>query len=128
MRRREALQQFGLVATLASTSGCAAILGGGSQTHDDGDRRRSGNLKNEGIEVKEGEKGKLVVIVTVENTGERKDSATLKTSVTIGESVHEKRRKVTVPGGESKAVTVVMPVDYAKYENASRTSIDLDLQ
>lgn len=128
MRRRKALQRFGLAATLASTGGCAAILGGGPQTTDDGDRKRSGTLENQNISVEKGKEGKLVVIVTVKNTGEKKTSATLKTSVTIDDSVHEKRPRITVPGGESKDISVVLPVDYSKYENASRTSVDLNLK
>ncbi|WP_458188723.1 hypothetical protein [Haladaptatus sp. NG-WS-4] len=128
MRRREALQQFGLVATLASTGGCAAILRGGSQTPKDGDRRRAGSLKTQNFRVEEGENGKLVIVATVKNDGEKKSSATLKISVTIDDSVHEKRPKVTVPGGEEKEFSIVMPVDYSRYENASRTSTDLNLQ
>ncbi|WP_227376566.1 hypothetical protein [Haladaptatus halobius] len=128
MRRRKALQRFGLVATLASTGGCAAILGGGGQRSGDGDRKRSGTLENRNISVEKGEKGKLVVVVTVKNTGEKKASATLKTSVTIDDSLHEKRTKVTVPGSESKDISVVLPVDYSRYDNASRTSVDLDLK
>ncbi|GAA0199370.1 hypothetical protein [Haladaptatus pallidirubidus] len=129
MRRRKALQQFGLVAALASTGGCASILGGGNQTNDDGDRARSGDLETIGIDgITEGESGNLVVVVNIKNHGDSKSSAPLKVSATIDGTVHEKTPKVTVPGGQTKAVRIPFEVEYAKYDEASRTSIDLDLR
>ncbi|WP_435153812.1 hypothetical protein [Haladaptatus sp. DFWS20] len=129
MRRREALQQFGLVAAIASTGGCAAILGGGNQTPNDGDRKVSGSLETVGINgVTEGDEGNLVVSVSIKNTGDSKESATLKVSAEIDDTVHEKSPKVTVPAGKTKEVKIPFEVKYAKYEEASRTSISLDLQ
>ncbi|WP_266077235.1 hypothetical protein [Haladaptatus caseinilyticus] len=129
MRRRKALQRFGLVAVAASSGGCAAILGGGNQKADDGDRRVSGNLETVSINgVREGDSGNLVVAVSIKNNGDDTASATLKVSTIIGETVHEKSPKVTVPGGQTKEVTIPFEVKYAKYENASHTTVNLDLQ
>ncbi|WP_049970613.1 hypothetical protein [Haladaptatus cibarius] len=128
MRRRNALQQFGLVAALASTGGCASILGGGSES-DDGDRARSGDLETIGIDsIVEGDNGNLVVVVNIENHGDSQSSAKLNVAATIGETVHEKTPEVTVPGGQTKGVRIPFEVEYSKYEEASRTSIDLDLK
>ncbi|MFB9804023.1 hypothetical protein ACFFQF_16005 [Haladaptatus pallidirubidus] len=101
----------------------------GNQTNDDGDRARSGDLETIGIDgITEGESGNLVVVVNIKNHGDSKSSAPLKVSATIDGTVHEKTPKVTVPGGQTKAVRIPFEVEYAKYDEASRTSIDLDLR
>ncbi len=127
MRRRKALQQFGLLATAASTGGCAAILGGGNQTNDDGDRKRSGSLESKDISFEKGDNNNLVVIVSVKNNGDSKSSATLKVSVVIDDATHELKPKVTVPGGKTKDVRVPFEVAYSKYTDGSQTSIDINL-
>ncbi|WP_231183234.1 hypothetical protein [Haladaptatus sp. DYF46] len=128
MRRRDALQQFGLVATFAATSGCAAILGGRGGNSDDGDRSRAGNLKSVKIRPTEGNDGKLVVVVTIRNEGDKEESADLKVSATIDDGVHETEPTVSVPGKKTKDVKVPLPVTYKKYDEANSTSIDIDLQ
>jgi hypothetical protein len=127
MRRRDALQQFGLVASLAATSGCAAILGGRGGNTDDGDRRRAGNLESIKIRPKEGDNGNLVVVVTVQNHGSKKESATLKVTTTLDDVVHEMEPEITVPGNESKDVNVPFEVTYEKYDAANKSAIDIDL-
>lgn len=127
MRRRDALQQFGLVASLAATSGCAAILGGRGGNTDDGDKKRSGDLESIKIRPKEGENGNLLVVVTVQNHGSKKQSATLKVTATTDGAVHEMEPKISVPGNESKDVHVPFEVTYEKYDNANKSSISINL-
>lgn len=128
MRRRESLQKLGLVVSLTSMSGCAAILGGRSNNQDDGNRKRSGNLESVQLRPKEGKNDNLVVVVTVKNNGEKKESADLKVSVTIDGTVHERTPKITVPGGEKKEITVPFELEYDKYTGGQTTSIDIDLK
>ncbi len=128
MRRRESLQKLGLVISLTSLSGCAAILGGRGNKQDDGDRKQSGNLESVQLRPKEGKDDNLVVLVTVKNKGTKKESADLKVSVTIDGTVHERTPKITVPGGEKKKITVPFELKYEKFTDADRTSIDLNLK
>ncbi|WP_327052369.1 hypothetical protein [Halomicrococcus gelatinilyticus] len=129
MHRRDALQRIGLVAAVASTSGCAAIIEGGPDRKPrDGDRKRSGNLESTNIiPPYEDEDGNVVVGVTITNNGDEQASATLEASLEIGESVHEKSTTVTVPGGESKDVTITYDLDFETYENADTKGIDFNL-
>lgn len=128
MRRREALQTLG-VAVLGSASGCTAILGGGTGDGGDGNRKRSGNL--ESMEIKGPEKGNdgnLVVVVAVKNKGEKKTSAKLEVTVTLGETVHVGNEKASIPGGERQDVRVAFDMKYTKWERASSRSIDVNLK
>ncbi|MFH5798723.1 hypothetical protein [Haladaptatus sp. CMAA 1911] len=127
MRRRDALRQFGLVASLAATSGCAAILGGRGGNSDDGDKKRSGDLESVKIRPKENDDGNLVVVVTVQNHGSEKESATLKVTTTVDGVVHLMDPEITVPGNESKDVHVPFEVTYEKYDSAGKSSIDINL-
>ncbi len=127
MRRRDALQQFGLVASLAATSGCAAILGGRGGNTDDGDKKRSGNLESVKIRPTENDDGNLVVVVTIQNHGSKKESATLKVTATTDGVVHLMDPEITVPGNESKDVHVPFEVTYEKYDNANKSSISINL-
>ncbi|GKZ12124.1 hypothetical protein [Haladaptatus sp. T7] len=128
MRRRDALQQFGLVAALASTGGCAAILGGRGGNQDDGDRSRAGNLESLKIRPKKGDDGNLVVVVTIQNHGDSEESAELEVTADLNDVVHEMNPTVTVPGKETKDVEVPFEVTYEKYSEASSTSISINLK
>ncbi|WP_433624412.1 hypothetical protein [Halomicrococcus sp. NG-SE-24] len=130
MRRRDALQRLGLVAVLGSTGGCAAILEGGQEKKSsDDDPKRSGSLETMKIlGPRKGENDNLVVATEIKNHGEKKSSATLDVTVEIDDTVHNRDHRVTVPGGERKEVEVPLEVKYAKYENADKRSISLDLQ
>lgn len=127
MRRREALQQIGLVASLASTGGCAAIIGGRGDGRDDGNRKRSGNLESVRLQPTKGGDDNLVVVVTVRNEGDSKESADLKVSVSLNDALHERTPRITVPGGEEKDIKVPYKIPYEEYRS-SKSSISIDLK
>jgi len=129
MHRRDALQRIGLVAAVASTSGCAAIIEGGPERKPrDGDRKRSGNLETITLHPpSKSDYGNVVVGATIRNNGDNQESATLEARLEIGETIHEKSTKVTVPGGESKDVDITYDIDFETYETAERTGIEFNL-
>ncbi len=127
MRRREALQQVGLVVSLASTSGCAAILGGRGNNKDDGDSVRSGHLESLGLRPTKGKNGNLVVVVTVKNKGKKKESTDLRVTVSSNGAVHERTPTISVSAGETKDIKVSFEMSYEKYSSA-KSSISIDLK
>ena len=128
MRRRESLQKLGLVVSLTSMSGCAAILGGRRNKKDDGNNSRSGNLKSLGLHPKKGKDGNLVVVVKVKNDGKKKESADLKVTVKTDGAVHEATPTISVPAGETKDIQVPFEMEYKRYKNATNRPISIDLK
>jgi len=137
MRRREALSGAGAVLALA-LSGCSDGDDEGSEGDQaaptaptDGSRtvdretattttRPAANLRIDEFRIEETDEGNLVVVVTVENVAEERESGVLVVLVDAGDDSFERERRLDVEGNGREVNEFEFPVSRDAFRNDGR--------
>jgi hypothetical protein len=145
MDRRDILRKCGSTG-IAGGLGLLAGCTGGGRPGDGSGSGESASLEVTNFDYEAGDSGKLVVTVTIENSGESAGTGHLYVTVTAAEATSDtaddanqnttddenntvasrESREVTVPAGETK--TLEIPFEFTVEQFRRRGTLDIDLR
>ena len=137
MYRREVLQRLAAVGIAATLAGCASEAstsrdaprppeapdGSGSSGDSNG---HVDTLAVADIDYRADDSGNLVVVATVENGSDQSRSATLTTTVTLGEETLTQSIDVTVEAGEAQDIEVPFEASFDDFEQDGGINLELE--